>query len=43
MKKKIVRAKKNTWKLKWKLETEDYLAILISVLVCIFIAVQCVR
>lgn len=43
MKKKIVRTKKNTWKMKWTLEAEDWLSILISVFVLVFVIIQVMR
>lgn len=43
MKKKIIQTKKNTWKMKRKLESEDWLSILVCVLIFILVIIQVMR
>lgn len=43
MKKKIIQTKKNTWKMKRKLESEDWLSILVCVLIFIVVIIQVMR
>lgn len=43
MKKKMIQTKKNTWKMKRKLESEDWLSILVCVLIFIVVIIQVMR
>lgn len=43
MKKKMIQTKKNTWKMKRKLESEDWLSILVCVLIFILVIIQVMR
>lgn len=43
MKKKMIQTKKNTWKMKRELESEDWLSILVCVLIFILVIIQVMR
>lgn len=43
MRKKAFKTKKNTWKVKWVLETEDIISVVFSVFAVIFVIIQVMR